>query len=206
MNGDLPADPEFLPISSNEALNSEPPIVIDTVTGEVASAEPMPDARSYLEQLYQKHTQQLGRLAFFHTSSVADSEDVVAEVFTTIAERYDMREINDPLAFLTKAVSNRSKSIHRNRATHHRILPRLVPGDLGDSTSETVLKSADDHVVVQALRQLPERQRLSIVLRYYNGLSTNEIAERMGCKTGTVKSHTSRAMDSLRILLEPYFK
>jgi RNA polymerase sigma factor (sigma-70 family) len=56
--------------------------------------------------------------------------------------------------------------------------------------------------VVAALRGLPERQREAIVLRYYGDLSEAEIAAVMDISRGAVKSHTARAMASLRAALE----
>jgi RNA polymerase sigma factor (sigma-70 family) len=45
---------------------------------------------------------------------------------------------------------------------------------------------------------LPPRQRAVIVLRYYEDLSEQQIANALGCSTGTVKSNASLAIQSLR--------
>ncbi|HEY8480045.1 MAG TPA: SigE family RNA polymerase sigma factor [Spirillospora sp.] len=66
--------------------------------------------------------------------------------------------------------------------------------------------SADDHAVRaemrdalgRALGRLPERQRLIVMLRYYEDMSEREIAEILGVSVGTVKSTVSRAMARLR--------
>lgn len=52
--------------------------------------------------------------------------------------------------------------------------------------------------VLQALRTLPAAQRIVLVLRYWEGLSEAEIADRLGCSAGTVKSRASRAVSFLR--------
>jgi RNA polymerase sigma factor (sigma-70 family) len=52
------------------------------------------------------------------------------------------------------------------------------------------------------LRELPDRQREAIVLRYYADLSEAEIAATMGISRGAVKSHTARGMAALRAALE----
>lgn len=56
----------------------------------------------------------------------------------------------------------------------------------------------DSDALLAAVRRLPERQRATVALRYWCGLSVEETAEDLGCSTGTVKSQTARAMVSLR--------
>jgi len=55
----------------------------------------------------------------------------------------------------------------------------------------------------QCLRQLPMRQRVAIVLRYYEDLTEAQTAEAMGCAIGTVKSTVSAGMARLRVLVGP---
>ena len=49
-----------------------------------------------------------------------------------------------------------------------------------------------------ALAELPPRQRACVVLRFYEDLSVEAVAEALGCRTGTVKSQTARGLDALR--------
>jgi RNA polymerase sigma-70 factor (sigma-E family) len=62
----------------------------------------------------------------------------------------------------------------------------------------------DDAIDVgSAMADLPPRQRATLVLRFYCDLSVDQVAEVLGCSSGTVKSQTSRALDSLRTALLP---
>lgn len=54
--------------------------------------------------------------------------------------------------------------------------------------------------IVAALATLPTQQRAVIVLRFLRDLSVEQTADAMGCSSGTVKSHTSRALTALRRL------
>ena len=53
---------------------------------------------------------------------------------------------------------------------------------------------------LELLRRLPARQRAAVVLRFYDDLSIQETAAALGCTEGTVKSLSSRGLQSLRAL------
>lgn len=59
-------------------------------------------------------------------------------------------------------------------------------------------QSETGRLVRKAVNELPERQRLVFTLRHYRLLSINEIAEAIGCTSGAVKAHLSRATAHLR--------
>jgi RNA polymerase sigma-70 factor (sigma-E family) len=71
------------------------------------------------------------------------------------------------------------------------VLPERYGPDPYDSTDTA-------HLVLTALRALPAQQRVVLVLRYWAGLSEQEIAAQLGCSPGTVKSRASRALATLR--------
>ena len=54
------------------------------------------------------------------------------------------------------------------------------------------------HDVLTALARLPRAQRAVVVLRYYNDLTEAQTADALAISVGTVKSHTSRALKTLR--------
>jgi DNA-directed RNA polymerase specialized sigma24 family protein len=72
-----------------------------------------------------------------------------------------------------------------------------IPGPKQDAITQL-----ERTTVIAALRNLPDRQRQALVLRYYADLSEARIAEMMGIKPSAVKSHMARGMSSLRCALE----
>src|SRR6266550_999621 len=79
----------------------------------------------------------------------------------------------------------------RRREVPSAVLPERSGADPYDSRDTAQL-------VFAALRALPAKQRVVLVLRYWAGLSEREIAAQLGCSIGTVKSRASRAMATLR--------
>ena len=71
------------------------------------------------------------------------------------------------------------------------------------ASSEDVATAVSTRLALMAaLAELPPRQRACVVLRYFEDLSVADTAAALGCSEGTVKSQTSRALDSLRSRFE----
>ncbi|MGC5032846.1 SigE family RNA polymerase sigma factor [Micromonospora sp. DT229] len=60
-------------------------------------------------------------------------------------------------------------------------------------------------VLLQALAAVPPRQRAVLVLRYWEDLPVDEVANLLRCSPGTVKSQAARGLDTLRGLLSPTY-
>ena len=73
--------------------------------------------------------------------------------------------------------------------------------DPGPTPSESAARSDRQTQVRQALESLPPRQRATVVLTYFEGLSYPEAAQSLGCSVGTVKKQMSRALETLARLL-----
>jgi DNA-directed RNA polymerase specialized sigma24 family protein len=72
-------------------------------------------------------------------------------------------------------------------------------GDVGDVGAETVEREA----VWRLITRLPPKQRVTVVLRYYEDLDDVAIAEILGCSPVTVRTHAMRALATLRGRLAP---
>ena len=89
-----------------------------------------------------------------------------------------------------------------------RVAFRVASNDLKDRKRLTSPSDAEErpgpepHDLVEAIGQLPERQRASIVLHYYAGYSLDEIASILGTRKGTIGAHLHRGRARLHELLE----
>ena len=149
--------------------------------------------------LYATHNRELVRFAYLLTGDVGLAEDLVADVFAAVLRRWGATSIDDPRAYLRRAVVNRFNSKLRRRylAARHQ---RTADG------SERGVVHADERLaerdaMFQALDRLPDGQRTVVVLRFYEDLSVAETAAALGITEGTVKSQTARALARLESVL-----
>jgi RNA polymerase sigma-70 factor (sigma-E family) len=161
------------------------------------------DADGALTTLYTTHYASLVRLAAFLLRDPGQAEEVVQDAF--VAMHGSWRRLRDPEKaeqYLRQAVVNRSRSGLRRRKVEAKHAPKAVPD--APSAEYGAFGRLDRGAVIEALRQLPQRQREVLVLRYYGDLSEAQIAQTLGISAGAVKSHASRGMSALRTTLEPW--
>ena len=96
--------------------------------------------------------------------------------------------------YARKAVVSVAIEQARKRSSHE-----VPAAQLGDQPVQDAAELVVDRVLLMtALSELPPRQRACVVLRYYDDLSVEAVAEALGCRTGTVKSQTARGLEALR--------
>jgi len=159
------------------------------------------DADEAVTQLYAAHYTGLVRLAALLVRHSGEAEEIVQDAFVAMHGKW--RGLKDPdraLGYLRRSVVNRARSAHRR----HLVAAKHQPTTMGDEASaESHVMSAQTRAaVMDALHQLPTRQREVLVLRYYVDLSEADIADALGISRGAVKSHASRGMAALRTTLE----
>ena len=87
----------------------------------------------------------------------------------------------------------------------HDILESLAAEDTSNvpvSPSAQLEQSQTLAIIEQSIARLPARQREAFMLRYWEELDVAETAAAMGCSQGSVKTHCSRAVHSLSIMLK----
>lgn len=130
------------------------------------------------------------RRAYLFLGSTDDAQEIVQDAFIEMLRRWDV--IGEPGPYLDRIVVNRCRDLYRRRKRKARILPLLRPD----------APIAESDPLWDALDQLPFRQRVAVVLRYYGDLSTTEIAERLDAPAGSVGPWISRGLQTLRRSLD----
>jgi RNA polymerase sigma-70 factor (sigma-E family) len=149
-----------------------------------------------VSELYQAHALTLVRAAKLLLRDQQSAEDVVQDAFIGLYRAIPrLRDHDDVLPYLRAAVINRSRSVLRAR---RRALGRPVHHEPPASSAESAAMVGEDRrAVLAGVSRLPRRAREVLVLRYYLGLSDQEIAAALGVSRGTVSSTASRALASL---------
>ena len=154
----------------------------ESVTGPGGPASPA------FEELYRSRYQSSIRLAWLLTHSSQAAEDAVQEAFLALYRRFD--EVDHPGAYLDRSIIYQCRSwVRRERLRRQRTETAV------ERWGETPLA---DSQLIAAVHRLPYRQRVVIVTRYWGDWTEAEIARALGCRPGTVKSLTSRALAQLR--------
>ncbi len=202
MDGE-PDDGVTRPTNVTETLLANGGIVSDAFMASSAARAGWSADRAVTE-LYAMHYRALVRLAALLVRDTPTAEEVVQDSFVAMHGGWQrLRDAEKALAYLRQAVVNRSRSVLRHRTVVDKNLQKAPPDMPSAEHGALVLLERD--AVVAALRDLPDRQREAIVLRYYADLSEAEIAAAMKISRGAVKSHTARGMTALRAALEQAF-
>jgi RNA polymerase sigma-70 factor (sigma-E family) len=147
------------------------------------------------------------RAAYLITWDLADAEDLVQECLFKVARRWPrVRRMEHPVAYARTVLVHLALDDGKQRTRRRAELAEAATASFDQHEDDTAVRvlgrveaSAD---LMQALAELPPRQRVALVLRYFEDLSEADVAETMGCSVGTVKSTTSRALDRLRRVVE----
>lgn len=128
------------------------------------------------------------------TGSDHDAWDLVQEALTRIGERWSRQTFDDPEAYartvMIRLNIDRLRRIRRDAQLGRR-------GGVQEAYRMPEVEALDDWLIA-ALRSLTPQQRTALALRYVDDCDVAEIARRMGCRSGTARSHLSRGLARLK--------
>ncbi|MFF7163091.1 SigE family RNA polymerase sigma factor [Streptomyces sp. NPDC008086] len=138
----------------------------------------------------------LVRTAYLLTGDAHHAEDLTQ---TALAKAYRswrrVSRADHPEAYVRRMLV----SCNSDRFRKRRVAESLTAAPPDTPGREQGFADVDERgALLDALAQLPPKQRAVVVMRYWEDLSEAEVAEVLGCSTGTVKSQASKGLAKLR--------
>lgn len=131
------------------------------------------------------------RYGYVLTGNAEDAADLVQEALLKLGDTWQrVRNKDSPEGYVRTIMARQHISWWRKRH-RERVTDDVPEGSYDDRHSFGELW--------KELGTLPRRQRAVLVLRYYEDLSDQEIADILGISRGTVRSQASRALSTLRV-------
>jgi RNA polymerase sigma-70 factor, ECF subfamily len=155
-----------------------------------------------LRRIYQRYRQDMLSLAAAMTGDQARAEDVVHDVFIAFAQAVGGLKLRSSLrSYLLTGVANRVRSLYRVRA--QQVVPLELEPAVGvqDWPDHAAITKETARRVREALAQLPDEQRETIILRLEGRLSFKAIAAVQQTSINTVNSRYRYGLEKLRSLL-----
>jgi RNA polymerase sigma-70 factor (ECF subfamily) len=170
-------------------------------------------SREALAELLRQHRPLICRLARRTVGGDGDVEDVVQDVLVAIVTGIHRFRGDAKLTTWIAGITMRTAIRHAQRSRRRNASATLL-GSRAEQLSNSSRTAGDPAELVEtrefldhlqaAIRTLPPQQRAVIVLRHFEGMPLQQVAEALGTPVGTVKSRLHHARRTLRNLMAPY--
>lgn len=173
------------------------------------------EAQQQFEQLFQRSHRRAYRLAYRLTGNATEAEDVTQDAFVRAWNCFDRFDSTRSFeAWLFRILTNRVLDLRRRKKRVRMVaLDAPIPGDEGQALAQTFAAPGSDPLEIllhpimderlrRAIAALPESHRTTILLYDIEQYSYQEIAAKMHCALGTVRSRIHRGRQMLRRSLE----
>lgn len=203
--------------SAADASQTEPGAVnsASSVTIEVTGAG---DQTQSLDAFLAGVERRAWRMAQMALGDREDALDAVQDAMLRLVRNYRHKPADEWTPLFWSILRRRITDLQRRRKVRSVVIGWLGGGTDADGDERPLWEPAGDEpdplrrlqdarsyeALSAAVRQLPRRQREAFMLRVLEGLDVGETAAAMGCSDGSVKTHLSRAMHTLRDALEDW--
>ncbi len=173
------------------------------------------DAGRAMERFLAEVERRALRIAVLSVGDRDDALDIVQDAMFKLVRNYADRPSEEWRPLFFRILANRITDQQRRRTVRQRLMAWLAPPD-DDEEADPMAQLPDPHpgapaevleraeamaALEVAVGRLPLRQRQAFLLRSLEGLDVAATAAAMGCTEGSVKTHYSRAVHSLRAAL-----
>jgi RNA polymerase sigma factor (sigma-70 family) len=158
------------------------------------------DVDALVTALFRAEGTGLVRLARLFVDDRNAAEDLVQEAFIRFARHaHRLDDMSKAPAYLRSIVLNLARDHNRRGLVSMR--HRLPLDPIVAASEDELIVREDQRRLLDALRDLPRRQQACLVLRYYDELGIDDIAETLGVSRNSVKTHLQRGLAALETLL-----
>lgn len=153
------------------------------------------------DELYEKYKDTALRMAYLICGNLADSQDIVQESFIRCYEH--IYQLNKEEQFKSWFFHILTRTAWKYCKKQSKEIPEeemisLMPKEKEASSLDVLMDKERDRELMDMINHLSVKHRTTLVLYYYNELSTKEIAHVLGCLEGTVKSRLFTARKLLK--------
>ncbi|HSD65004.1 MAG TPA: sigma-70 family RNA polymerase sigma factor [Ignavibacteriaceae bacterium] len=154
--------------------------------------------------LVQRHKEKVRNIIYLTMNSSNSVDDIAQDVFLTVYRNLNnFRFESQFTTWLYRVTVNKCKD-HMRKIKIRNIFTPINEAESKTDDSITPEDTDVSGIVQKAIRRLPEKLRVPLMLKDIEGMSYQEIAETVQCEIGTVKSRIFRAREGLKNLLKPY--
>ncbi len=158
--------------------------------------------REAFDELIRKYQKPLYSLLFRMVSNHDDASDILQKTFVKAFTGLGSFEGRSSFkTWLYQIAINLAKNVYRDRARVEYVHIDDVVIRRNPRTLETLIHNESRQLLRQAFCGLPEKQRLTLLLRVQEGKKFEEIAEIMRCSLGTAKANYHHAVQKLKSML-----
>lgn len=166
------------------------------------------------EEVIKRNSDMVYRLAYSLVKTRADADDIYQEVFMRYIKAGPVFESEEhERAWLVRVTVNCCKNywkspwVRRRAAFYeetalneegHAGAKRLAQADPGAASGGMLAADSEEQLLIETVKELPEKYRVVIHLFYYEEMSVEEIGKIMGMKASTVRARLTRARKRLR--------
>jgi RNA polymerase sigma-70 factor (ECF subfamily) len=176
---------------------------------------------SQLNRFFAEVERRALRIAEISVRDRDEALDLVQDAMIKLARKYVDRPEQEWTPLFYRILQNGVRDWHRRQAVRNRVMVWFGRGNADDSGYDAIAQAADPmgrtpdeqlqnseamNSLETAVAGLPTRQREAFVLRTFEGLNVAGTAAAMGCSEGSVKTHYSRAVHSLRETLGEHWQ
>lgn len=157
-----------------------------------------------LVRTYDKYKNYLLKIAYVLLNDSQQVDDAVQDVFVSLAESSERLRVDGNLkGYLVRCLINRAANMkNEHRARSSVPLSEIAePSSIDTRPDYWVGLDEESKRAYDALRELPEAQRLAIALHLHGGLKFRQIAEIQETSINTVQSRYRYGLEKLRFLL-----